>query len=193
MMQYLWLHCEGRYGRKKPNTSFWGILLVSVMSGEAITKEACVFAEKLPKHGLTFCRNSVLELCSLATEGTQEFGFWKESGICNTHHKTSFAYYRRDARIPIAKRFCRFATMRVANSRYNAAVEFGNSAERWVERQTQQNEGWKSERARYYIISTDLYNHIVLQTIYFRLTGSKYSLKSQILEYIIFPLCNCLS
>ena len=26
--------------------------------------------------------------------------------------------------------FCRFATMRVANSRYNAAVEFGNSAER---------------------------------------------------------------
>lgn len=61
------------------------------------------------------------------------------------------------------------------------------------ERQTQQNESWKSERARYYIISTDLYNHIVLQTIYFRLTGSKYSLKSQILEYIIFPLCNCLS
>ncbi len=116
-MLYLWLHCGGRYGRKKPNTSFWGILLVSVMSGEAITKEACVFAEKLPKHGLTFCRISVLELCSLATEGTQEFGFWKESGICNTHHKTSFAYYRRDARIPTAKRFCRFATMRVANSR----------------------------------------------------------------------------
>ena len=68
MMLYLWLHCGGRYGRKKPNTSFWGILLVSVMSGEAITKEACVFAEKLPKHGLTFCRISVLELCSLATD-----------------------------------------------------------------------------------------------------------------------------
>ena len=68
MMQYLWLYCGGRYGRKKPNTSFWGILLVSVMSGEAITKEACVFAEKLPKHGLTFCRISALELCSLATD-----------------------------------------------------------------------------------------------------------------------------
>lgn len=49
MMLYLWLHCGGRYGRKMPNTSFWGILLVSVMSGEAITKEACVFAEKTAK------------------------------------------------------------------------------------------------------------------------------------------------
>ncbi|MBP3245764.1 MAG: hypothetical protein J6M59_11800 [Bacteroidaceae bacterium] len=29
--------------------------------------------KKLPKHGLTFCRIFVLELCSLATEGTQEF------------------------------------------------------------------------------------------------------------------------
>ena len=58
MMQYLWLYCGGRYGRKKPNTSFWGILLVSVMSGEAITKEV------LPP----LSRISALELCSLATD-----------------------------------------------------------------------------------------------------------------------------
>jgi len=63
-----------KYDKKRPNASFWDILLGFVMSGEAITKEARVFAEKLPKHGLTFCRISVLELCSLATEGTQEFG-----------------------------------------------------------------------------------------------------------------------
>ena len=104
MMLYLWLHCGGRYGRKKPNTSFWDILLVSVMSGEAITKEACVFAEKTAK-----ARTHVLP---------------------NFRARTLFACYRRDARIPTAKRFCRFATMRVANSRYNAAAEFGNSAER---------------------------------------------------------------
>ena len=167
MMLYLWLYCGDRYGRKKPNTSFWDILLDSVMSGEAITKEACVFAEKTAK-----ARTHVLP---------------------NFRARTLFACYRRDARIPTAKRFCRFATMRVANSRLSMLPNSEIRQNEKGERQTQQNESWKSERARYYIISTDLYNHIVLQTIYFRLTESKYSLKSQILEYIIFPLCNCLS
>ncbi len=120
MMLYLWLHCGGRYGRKKPNTSFWGILLVSVMSGEAITKEARVFAEKTAK-----ARTHVLP---------------------NFRARTLFAYYRRDARIPTAKRFCRFAPMRVANSRLlmlpNSEIrqnEWGSKRPQ-VERQTQQKE-----------------------------------------------------
>ena len=51
-------------------------------------------------------------------------------------HKNSV--YIRNKKIPPLKKvtrksnFCRIATMRVANSRYNDAAEFGNSAERVV-------------------------------------------------------------
>ena len=47
-----------KYDKKRPNASFWDILLVSVMSGKAITKEV------LPP----LSRISALELCSLATD-----------------------------------------------------------------------------------------------------------------------------
>ncbi len=44
-----------------------------------------------------FCRISALELWSLATEGTQEFGREKNREF---DIRTPFACYRRDARIP---------------------------------------------------------------------------------------------
>jgi hypothetical protein len=79
--------------------------------------------------------NLPLDLWSLATEGTQEFPPLKKS----------FACHRRDARISIAEKisifartnFCRYATMRVANSRLFTVAEL----------QIRQNKGKKRSLA----------------------------------------------
>ncbi len=82
--------------------------------------------------------------------------------------------------------FCRFATMRVANSRYNTAAEFGNSAEQGGENPTPPKNSREIEGGVGMIVALFMFYVCIIVSLTLLSSILQFQSKSCV---IYFPLC----